>query len=283
MVDWFLGTMGFSYADWAGPFYPETLAQRNYLGHYARYFNAVEIDSTFYGTPRMESVQRWRTTVPEGFRFCLKTPRIITHEKGLQAAHLDMAEFLAVIRELREKLGVILIQLPPSFGVDRFEVLAAFLGELPTDLRFAVEFRHKSWHQAKTAKMLKAHGVSWVATEYPTNLPRGVKLTASFIYFRLIGRHGQFQQHDRERLDRSANLKWWQQHLQSQTSQADSIYGFFNNDYAGFGAGSCNRFKSLVRLPAPDLRPPKQRRLFECSISCSLCQALVLPGKRKQI
>ena len=80
MTNWYLGTMGFSYPDWAGTFYPDTLAQRNYLGHYSRFFNAVEIDSTFYGTPRLTTVKRWATSTPADFRFCPKTPRMITHE-----------------------------------------------------------------------------------------------------------------------------------------------------------------------------------------------------------
>jgi len=261
MTDWYLGTMGFSYADWAGPFYPETLAQRNYLGYYSRFFNAAEIDSTFYGTPRVATVKRWLAATPEDFRFCPKTPRSITHEKGLQSAHLDMAEFLAVMRELKEKLGVILIQLPPSFGNDQFEVLATFLGELPTDLCFAVEFRHVSWYQRQTAALLQKHKICWAATEYP-NLPRGAMHTADFLYFRLIGQHGQFEKHDREQMDRSANLQWWYQHLATHLEHAEVIYGFFNNDYAGFGPESCNQFKALAGLPAPNLQPPQQQRLF---------------------
>ncbi len=261
MADWHLGTMGFSYADWAGTFYPETLAQRNYLGHFSRFFNAVEIDSTFYGTPRLASVKRWLSATPEDFRFCPKTPRIITHDKGLQSAHLDMAEFLTVMRELGEKLGVILIQLPPSFGVDQHEVLDTFLGELPVDLRFAVEFRHNSWHQTRTTQMLQNHKVCWAATEYP-NLPRGVNLTTDLVYIRLIGRHGQFDSHSREQMDRSANLAWWHQQIQNQLASVEAVYGFFNNDYAGFGPGSCNQFKTLAGLPALDYRPPQQGRLF---------------------
>jgi uncharacterized protein YecE (DUF72 family) len=261
MTDWYLGTMGFSYADWAGPFYPETLAQRNYLKHYSRFFNAVEIDSTFYGTPRLTTVKRWLRTTPDNFRLCPKTPRVITHEKGLRTAHLDMAEFLAVMRELDMKLGVILIQLPPSFEAGQSEVLDTFLGELPDDLRFAVEFRHHSWYQPGTGNILQDHNICWAATEYP-GLPRDVKLTANFIYFRLIGRHGRFSRHDREQIDRSANLAWWYQHLQADLVAVDSVYGFFNNDYAGFGVGSCNQFKALAGLPTPNLRPPQQGRLF---------------------
>jgi uncharacterized protein YecE (DUF72 family) len=261
MTNWYLGTMGFSYADWAGPFYPETLAQGKYLGYYSRFFNAAEIDSTFYGTPRLTTVKRWLAATPADFRFCLKTPRTITHEKSLQSAHLDMAEFLTVVRELKEKLGVILIQLPPSFGIDQFDVLNTFLKELPTDLRFAVEFRHASWHRSQTEDLLRSHKVCWAATEYP-NLPRGAKRTTDFIYFRLIGRHGQFSHHDREQIDRSANLHWWHQHLRTHLTHVDAVYGFFNNDYAGFGPGSCNQFKTLAGLDAPKLQPPQQQRLF---------------------
>lgn len=261
MLDWYLGTMGFSYTDWAGSFYPETLAQRNYLGHYSRFFNAAEIDSTFYGTPRLATVKRWLTTTPKEVRFCPKTPRIITHDKGLQSAHLDMAEFIAVMRELGEKLGVILIQLPPSYGIEQFEILDSFLAELPVDIRFAVEFRHNSWYQIRTSEMLQSHKVCWTATEYP-NLPRGINLTTNFIYFRLIGRHGQFNRHDKVQLDRSENLRWWYQNLQANLDRVHSIYGFFNNDYAGFGPGSCNQFKAMAGLPAPNLKPPQQGRLF---------------------
>ncbi len=224
-------------------------------------FNAAEIDSTFYGTPRLATVKRWLAATPADFRFCPKTPRIITHDKGLRSAHLDMAEFLTVMRELGQKLGVVLIQLPPSFGIDQFVLLNTFLNELPTDLRFAVEFRHSSWHQPETADLLKHHKVCWAATEYP-NLPRGVQLTADFVYFRLIGRHGQFRHHNREQIDRSANLQWWYQHLAIHLERVEAVYGFFNNDYAGFGPGSCNQFKALAGLPTPDVQPPQQPRLF---------------------
>ena len=261
MTDWYLGTMGFSYTDWAGPFYPETLTQGDYLKHYSRFFNAVEIDSTFYGTPRITTVNRWLIATPDDFRICLKTPRVITHDKGLRAVHLDMGEFLNSVRGLGEKLGVILIQLPPSFAADQSDVLDTFLAELPDDLSFAVEFRHQSWHQSDTGKLLQNHNVCWAATEYP-GLPRGVKLATDFIYFRLIGQHGQFDRHDCEQIDRSSNLTWWYQNLQTHQQAVKAVYGFFNNDYAGFAAGSCNQFKALAGLPAPNLRPPQQGRLF---------------------
>ena len=223
--------------------------------------NAEEIDSTFYGTPRIETVQRWYMDTPEDFRFCPKTPREITHDKSLRGTHLDMADFILVMRALNDKLGVILIQLPPSFRVDQFDILDKFLGSLPDDLKFAVEFRHPSWYQSQTKLMLHKHQVCWAGTEYP-DLPRGITLTSDFAYFRLIGQHDQFLNHNREQIDRSENLKWWYQHLINHRESLKSLYGFFNNDYAGFGVGSCNRFKVLAGLPASDLKPPQQGRLF---------------------
>ena len=253
--------MGFSYKDWVGPFYPENLTPGNYLKHYSRFFNAVEIDSTFYGTPRMSTVQRWFNETPGGFRICPKTPRTITHEKGLKAAHLEMAEYLAAMRGLKEKLGVILIQLPPSYRANQIDNLDTFLKALPRDLHFAVEFRHESWYQPFTEEILLKHKVCWAATEYP-DLPRQVTLTSNFFYFRLIGRHGQFDRHNQEQIDRAANLSWWHQYLVTYQENINSVFGFFNNDYAGFGVGSCHKFKELAGLPAPDFRPHQQGRLF---------------------
>jgi uncharacterized protein YecE (DUF72 family) len=261
LMNWYLGTMGYSYRDWSGPFYPESIQPPNYLKHYSRFFNAVEIDSTFYGTPRLTTVQHWLVSTPKDFKFCLKTPRLITHEKGLRAAHLDMAKFLEIVREFGGKLGVILIQLPPSFHADQSGTLKTFLSALPADLSFAVEFRHASWYQFETEQILSRYGICWAATEYP-GLPRGVSLTADFVYFRLIGRHGEFDRHDREQMDRSENLAWWFKNVKSYSQEIAQVYGYFNNDYAGFGAMSCNRFKLLAGLPAADIRPPQQGRLF---------------------
>ncbi|NIT54716.1 MAG: DUF72 domain-containing protein, partial [Aliifodinibius sp.] len=94
MVDFYIGTMGFSYKDWAGAFYPPGISPREYLTFYSRIFNAVEIDSTFYGTPKAGSVERWREGSPEGFRICLKVPRSITHDAGLVGVDDEMMKFV---------------------------------------------------------------------------------------------------------------------------------------------------------------------------------------------
>lgn len=271
--------MGFSYADWSGVFYPADLPPHKRLAYYSRVFNAVEIDSTFYGVPRLESVRRWSASTPPDFRFCLKVPRQFTHEAGLVGVQGDLLKFIDIAQSLDEKLGALLFQFPPSFGPDRLPALLTCLAGLPRGPRYAVEIRHQSWYTAgdepgeiaagepSLARALKSLGVCWAATEYP-NLPRRITRTSDFLYLRWIGQHGAFQRHHVERIDRSAQLRQWQQVLQSELSalsdhqRADAVFGFFNNDYAGFAAGTANRFKELAGLPVKPFLQPQQRTLF---------------------
>lgn len=269
MAAWYLGTMGFAYETWRGVFYPLELPDRNFLPFYSQVFNAVEVDSTFYGTPREGAVQRWSAVTPEGFRICAKIPRVITHELSLVGAQVETAAFLETMRQLESKLGPILIQFPPSFTAERFDPLKAFLAALPPDLRFAVEFRHGSWYAAsgnitetKVAEMLSEYGICWAGTHYP-GLPSRIHPTADFFYIRWIGQHGSFKTHERERIDRTADLEGWWKLIQPYLGRVTDIYGFFNNDYAGHAPASCNRFKRIAGLPVTEPPTPKQGTLFE--------------------
>lgn len=263
MVDWYIGTMGFSYKDWEDVFYPAEVSTRDYLSYYSRVFNAAEIDSTFYGTPKADYVLRWAEMTPQAFKFCLKTPRLITHELGLVGAEGLMHEFLRIATLLEDKLGVVLIQFPPSFGAQNMETLDGFLSELPANLRFAVEIRDRSWYTAgeQTAEMLAKHGVAWAATQYP-GLPREIHLTAGYLYVRWIGRHGTFEHHSQERIDRTQDLQDWWRMIQAVQGEIEAFYGFTNNDYAGFAAATANHFKKIAGLPTKPLFRPGQPRLF---------------------
>ena len=264
----YVGTMGFSYKDWNGVFYPAEMKAQRYLAYYSRIFNAVEVDSTFYGTPKADTVLRWAAATPDGFRFCLKVPRQITHDAGLVNVGADLAHSLEVARLLGNKLGVILFQFPPSFRVDQLPVLKRLLPDLPVDVRFAVEIRDQSWYTAVDdngypllANALERHGVCWAATEYP-GLPDRIHPTSKFLYIRWIGQHGSYMRHDRERVDRSANLKAWWQQIQGLSEGVEALFGFLNNDYAGFAAGTANRFKRIAGLPVEPFKPPQQGTLF---------------------
>ncbi len=261
MVDWYLGSMGFSWKEWVGPFYPAYLESRDFLGYYSRFFNAVEIDSTFYGTPRPEYVRRWAETPLGEFKICVKTPRTITHDMKLVGAWREMSTFLDTIRLLGDRLGVVLLQFGPSFRVSRAPELASFLSDLPKDMRFAVEVRDKSWYTDKFEELLRRRGIAWAATEYE-DLPKRIANTAGFLYVRFIGQHGRWKVHDSEKIDVSERLYWWRDNLQPHLDSVDAVYGFVNNDYAGFSPATVNQFKYLVGLPVEPFTPPQQDRLF---------------------
>ena len=268
--------MGFSYSEWNGVFYPDDLPVIRRLGYYSRIFTAVEIDSTFYGTPRPDTVRGWAASTPAEFRFSVKVPRKLTHEAGLVGVMEELLRFIHTVELLEEKLGVILFQFPPSFKPDRLPALQTCLASLPRGLRYAVEIRHQSWYTAEIetpedppsepalAQILRELGACWVATEFP-DLPRRIYPTADFLYLRWIGQHGAFQRHDQERVDRIAQLRHWGEMLQGVMGDIEEhlvIFGFFNNDYAGFAAGTANRFKQLAGLPASPFLPPQQGKLF---------------------
>lgn len=261
MTNWYLGTVGFSYKDWDGAFYPLGTPTRSYLAHYSQIFNAVEIDSTFYGTPPAERVRQWAIAVPQHFKFCAKTPRQITHDLRLVGAQAAMQTFVETMALLGDKLGVILIQLPPSFAAVEFDTVAAFLSRLPQGPQYAIEFRHESWFVGETTTMLKAHNICWTSTDY-LDLPKQIAPTTNFLYVRWLGRHGRFEQKDREQADVSPQLAWWWEYLQPQQERMHTIYGFFNNDYAGHSPATCNRFKTIAGLPATYPELPQQGTLF---------------------
>jgi uncharacterized protein YecE (DUF72 family) len=261
MTEYFLGTMGFSYRDWKGVFYPSGVPAREYLAYYGRIFNSVEMDTTFYAVPRPAVVKGWANAVPENFCFTAKTPQSITHEMGLVNTSQYMVEFIDTMRLLGDKLGVILIQLPPNYTIDNLSILAAFIKNLPVDIRFAVEFRHRSWYTDEISELLTAYRIGWVATEYG-DLPHQITPTVDFVYIRFLGKHAAFRCYDHEQVDREPRLAWWSEYIQHSLDRAQIVYGFFNNDYSGFAPATCNHLKILLGLPTMDYIQPVQGRLF---------------------
>ena len=258
---WHLGTMGFGYKQWLGPFYPAGMASKNFLAYYSTLFDAVEIDSTFYGAPRPELVQRWHYATPENFTFCLKTPKAITHEARLTDGIEAMQEFVKTAVLLQNKLGCILIQFGPTFTYAQADALGQFLSHLPQTARFAVEFRHDSWVRPEVVDLLRPYNICLVAADY-IYMPKTITPTADFLYLRFIGPHGQFKTKDKEMLDKTADLQAWQQKLEPLLPQFKHVFGFFNNDYSGNSPTTCNRFKKIVGLEAAEIRPLRQGRLL---------------------
>ena len=260
---WYLGTMGYGYKDWQGVFYPDGLPSPERLPYYSRLFNAVEMDSTFYATPRPDYVLRWAELTPDEFLFCPKMLREITHDLRLQGAEEKTADFLETMRLLQHKLGPILIQFPPDFSIREMDNLARFLEGLPADLRYAVEFRDRSWHAIATGELLQAHNVCWVSADY-LYMPRRVYVTTDFVYIRWLGRHGTYQVKDHERVDRTERLREWYEDVENRHEQDGfhTVYGFFNDDYAGHAPATAQKMKQLAGLPGDPQAPPQQAKLL---------------------
>lgn len=260
-MEWHLGTMGFGYKQWVGAFYPAGMASGSFLAHYSQIFGAVEVDSTYYGTPRPTAVVKWADTTPDHFIFCPKTPKAITQASLLPHAVAEMEQFVSVMSLLGDKLGPILIQFSPNFTADRFEELATFLAALPPTQRYAVEFRDASWLLPQTAVLLRQHRICWAAADY-IHLPKEVMPTTDLIYLRLIGPHGQFATKDKELIDQTASLHNWYNQIQQQAAETTAVYVFCNNDYAGFSPATLNRLRAIIGLEQKEIRPLQQGRLF---------------------
>jgi uncharacterized protein YecE (DUF72 family) len=140
-----LGCPIWSNKAWVGELFRADARPAGYLAQYAQVFNTVEGNTTFYGVPKPATVQRWHADTPPGFRFCFKFPRTISHDRRLRNAGTETREFLDRMAPLAERLGPLMLQLPPAFGPDGLETLAAYLDTLSTEFRYAVEVRHPAW------------------------------------------------------------------------------------------------------------------------------------------
>ena len=180
-----VGTSGYNYPEWKGSFYPETLPAAKMLPYYAERFPTVEINYTFYRMPTPKLIAGWRAQVPPAFRFTLKAPRRITHDRRLRAADVQepLQGFLTAAAELGPQLGALLFQLPPNFKKDTAR-LDDLLALLPADLHPAFEFRHESWLADDVYERLRGgRGALCVADTGESQTP--LVPTADWGYFRL--------------------------------------------------------------------------------------------------
>ena len=184
MAQLFAGTSGWAYPSWKPDFYPQKLAQKKFLSHYANQLNAVEVNFTFRQLVKETTLQNWLADTPAGFRFTIKAHQVITHIKRLKETDEFVQRFLGTIEPLAGvgKLGPVLFQLPPNLKVDH-ELLRAFLASLPRPLPAAFEFRHASWFAAETYSALKEHGAALCVAETEEMTTPEVA-TAGFTYYR---------------------------------------------------------------------------------------------------
>jgi len=180
----FAGTSGFAYDEWKGSFYPEDLPAKQRLAYYATQLTTVEINNTFYRTPKTSVIEGWREQVTGDFRFVLKASQRLTHIKRLKDCAEDLRFALDVYRTMNERLGPILFQLPPNAKKD-LERLAAFLELVPGDIRAAFEFRNEGWFGEETYALLRAKNAALVVSDVDDAPEPPLVPTADWGYFRL--------------------------------------------------------------------------------------------------
>jgi len=180
----YVGTSGFAYSPWKGKFYPPKFPNDQMLAFYGARFRAVEINSTFYHLPTVESVTSWTHEVRGDFRFALKAPQQITHRLRLRNADQAVAQFLEVAKGLGRRLGPLLFQLPPNFKKD-LPRLSAFLKVLPRRRRVAFEFRHASWFDEEVLDLLRARRVALCIADDDNDLSIPFAATTDWGYLRL--------------------------------------------------------------------------------------------------
>ena len=242
-----LGTSGWSYDDWLGPFYPKGTPKRDYLGEYAMHFSTVEIDSTFYSIPRVDYVKRWREVTPDDFIFCAKFPKSITHEKVLHNCEREVTSFLKTMDVFGDKLGVLLLQFQYGFKPDQFDNLASFLKELPTGYRYAVEVRNRKWLESSFYEMLRENGICLALIDHPW-MPRIQELTADFTYLRWLGDRKEVKESfDRIQIERGKDLSRWAEVIHKFLIDDVTTFGYVNNHYSGHSPETAKQMEALMK------------------------------------
>jgi uncharacterized protein YecE (DUF72 family) len=244
-----LGAQGWSYPDWIGSFYPPGSKQEHFLPFYARVFDTVELDTTFYHPPRPAVARSWERNTPAGFRFAAKVPQGITHTARLSKVGEQMQEFVAALEPLGEKLGPLLVQMPAEFTRDpgAAGLLDRFLAAAPQGVRLAVELRHGSWHVPETWDLLRARRAAFAWTEW-RDLPRPTPVTADFLYLRWLGERREIARYDRVQIDRTPSFDAWERDLRRVLPEVREVFGYFNNHWAGHSPAGANEMKRRLGL-----------------------------------
>jgi len=284
-----LGTSSFTAAGWRGAFYPPRMKEADYLGFYSTRFDTVEIDSTFYAIPSIETVENWERRTPPGFVFSLKAPQVITHSKVLKDCHWDCEKFVQTVSFLGEKLGPIVFQFP-FFSESVFDSPAQFLSRLRPFLsglerfgkrKYAVEIRNKHWLKPRFLDLLRERNVALVLQDRlwmpgPNEVSEKVDpITADFTYIRWLGDRKAIEQittvWNKTVVDRTAELQSWVDVCEKIQKRGLTQYIYANNHYAGFAPHTIEQFRRLcaeraIETPLNVQAPmAAERTLFDVS------------------
>jgi uncharacterized protein YecE (DUF72 family) len=245
MADVRIGTSGWHYGSWRGPFYPPGVTLKNQLRFYSTQFLSAELNGVFYRTPTPEAVKGWREQTPDDFVFAWKASKFITHWKRLSEKSINSLELLEDrISLLGDKAGPILFQLPPQFEVNE-ERLASFLKMLSPKRRYAFEFRHPSWYAPRILRVLKDENISLCISDHH-HAPAPWKRTADFVYVRGHGPGGRYRDHYTPTM-----LAAWAKHIKSWKRQGCDVFVYFDNDQKSAAPLDAARLQEMLHIAPP--------------------------------
>jgi len=263
-----IGTSGWSYDEWVGPFYPKSLTNKDFLLYYSKVFYTNEINTTFYNIPSRWIVENWVKNTPSDFLFSAKIPQTITHDNKLDIDNCsdDLNYFLEAMHPLIEskKLLAFLIQLPPSFQkAKHFNNLREFIANWPKDreqegYQLVVEFRHKSWMDDEVFNYLKANNLSYCAVIEPLLPPRMDVTNLELAYIRF---HGYGKKIWFDYCFNEAEIKKWAISVREVIENSRKVGIYFNNHFSGYAAKN-----SLMLMRELDVKPrnaPETIQIFE--------------------
>jgi uncharacterized protein YecE (DUF72 family) len=236
-----IGCSGWNYRHWRGVFYPDELRVKDWFAYYADRFDTVEINNSFYRLPKAETFDSWREQAPTGFCYAVKANRFITQAKKLKDCEEPLANMIAPTRHLKQALGPVLFQLPPTLHLD-LDRLEAFLRLLPTDLTHVFEFRDASWYITDTRALLDRYGAGFVAHDFPGKAsPRWA--AGKVAYVRFHGGVGKYYGRYPE-----AVLLGWRDWMRRQIDDGRPVWVYFNNDGGGAAIEDAQALRTMFGL-----------------------------------
>lgn len=231
------GTSGWTYKHWQGVFYPVDLPQSKWLEYYTGHFDTVELNASFYRLPNPRTFENWNARTPDNFRWSVKASKYITHTKRLRDPAEPLQRLYDAVKGLGEKLGAILVQLPPNLAFDEI-LFRDFCSSLNTDIRHTLEVRHASWLSDNAYTILNEFNIALCISDTAGRYPSAEEITADFAYVRLHGSQKLYASGYTE-----DELQTWAQKINAWDRDA---FIYFDNDFEGHAVKDAKRLKEIL-------------------------------------
>ena len=257
----YIGCAGWDYKDWIGPFYPKLLEPHNRLGFYTKYFNVIEINTTFYSLPKLSVVQNWSEQVPADFKFTVKVWQEITHNFKDANIEDSISQFFYRLSPLKEKIFAYLLQFPPWFKYNEKHIhqLKYLIRELPTENRYVIELRDNSWFNEDLLSEVIERSTVILGATYMPGIKAYYMPKQKTNYIRLIGDR-ELTVFDRIQRDQKENISNLVNNINTLKKSPD-IYEIFiivNNHFQGNAPESVNLLKKRLKLPLKEFNQQKK-------------------------